>query len=84
MTTTVRYGYIGVAPECGCIRAFIADDPRQAVQVARDVAGFVRSGLTVERRLIETVRATRWTDPACATHGRKPQPADTEHQEALL
>jgi hypothetical protein len=46
--------YIGRA-KCGCIRAAFMDEPAYAKDIAKEVASWIRSGLTVER--IDVVQA---------------------------
>lgn len=49
--------YIGRS-SCGCARAVVVDNPQHAKQVAKDVASFIKDGLTIERVTCEYVRTT--------------------------
>jgi len=50
------HSYIGRDPECNCIVAATVDNPDHPKRVAREVAKFIRQGLTVERVEHEIVR----------------------------
>lgn len=47
--------YVG-KKSCGCIVAFVVDEPEYPRDTAREVAEFIRSGLTVERVTVEESR----------------------------
>ena len=51
--------YVGLKP-CGCIGAAFVDRPEYAKDIAREVASWIRNGLTVERMTTEEVRAADW------------------------
>lgn len=55
MYPNTEYSYVGYAP-CGCMKAAIIDDPARPREVAREVASWIRSGLTVERVKHQIVR----------------------------
>lgn len=62
----MEYAYVGVA-ECGCIRAAAVDNPAHAKEVRKDVSGFMRDGMVVERRTVAEARVQ-----LCLTgHGKK-------------
>jgi len=63
--------YVGRAP-CGCIRAVIVDADDARWLTAITAARWLRSGLTIERMAVETVRTTSLTRPDCQTH-RQPE-----------
>ena len=46
------HAYVGVAP-CGCIRAATVDDDVHPKDVAADIVGFMRGGMTLERVSLE-------------------------------
>ncbi len=50
-----EHAYIGIK-KCGCVVAAMADLPDHANDVAREVASFIKSGLTIERVSCEEVR----------------------------
>jgi hypothetical protein len=54
-TNTEQMAYVGIAP-CGCMRAAVVDEPKHAKDVRKDVSGFMRDGLTVERVPVALVR----------------------------
>jgi hypothetical protein len=41
---------------CGCVVAACVDEPNHARDVAREIANWVRAGMTVERMTVEDVR----------------------------
>lgn len=47
--------YVGKKP-CGCIVAFVVDDPKYPKDTAKSVAEFIRSGYAVERVTVEESR----------------------------
>jgi hypothetical protein len=47
--------YVGIKA-CGCIVAATVDNPQHKREVAKDIAGFIRQGLSVERITVERVR----------------------------
>ena len=47
---------IGTKP-CGCVVAFVADDPAYAKDTAECVAEFIRDGYTISRVPVDEVRA---------------------------
>jgi len=49
--------YIGRIPACGCVVAVVVDEPEHAKSTAKDVAGFIRDGLAVERMTVDEARA---------------------------
>lgn len=53
------FAYVGRKP-CGCIGAAFVDKPEHAKDIAREVASWIRDGLTVERMTTEEVRAADW------------------------
>lgn len=53
--TDTGYSYVG-RKSCGCLVAAVVDDTDDAKDVAADVAGFIRQGLTIERVLHDVVR----------------------------
>lgn len=50
-----RYAYIGIKA-CGCVVAAAVDDPRWTKDTAKDVAKWMKAGLTIERKPVEWVR----------------------------
>ena len=58
-----EYAYIGIK-KCGCVVAAAVDSPDRPKDVAKDVAGFIRDGLTIERVSVEEVRE-RFNDCQC-------------------
>ena len=50
-----EHAYIGTK-KCGCVVAAVVDNPDHAKDVAKDVAGFIRKGLSIERVSIEKAR----------------------------
>jgi len=70
----VTMAYAGSLP-CGCIVAVITDKPEHARENAREVAKWMRDGLTIDRRTVADLKA----DPAfirnCGgdAHRRKPR-----------
>ena len=73
-----EFGYIGKKPECGCIVAVVVDMPGMEKATGRDVAGFIKDGLIVERVSLEPMPVMVHRCP----HG-KPTAVVT-HQETLL
>ena len=51
-----EHAYVGVK-KCGCAVAAVVDNPDHAKDVAKEVADFIKSGLTIERVPVEVVRA---------------------------
>ena len=49
------HAYVAKAP-CGCLVAVMVDSEENKKDVAKEIAGFIRSGLTIERHLIADVR----------------------------
>lgn len=49
------YAYIAKAP-CGCLVAVSVDSQEHKKDVAKDIAGFIKDGLIIERHPIEEVR----------------------------
>lgn len=74
MSDEIRMSYIGRKP-CGCVVCAAVDSPQYRKEVARDIAKWVRSGLTIERVPCSDVR----TLPFGCTHKKA-----TARQEALL
>lgn len=57
-TMSSKFCYVGIK-DCGCTVAAVVDDAKtkkEKKELASDVAGFVRSGLTIERKTVEWVR----------------------------
>lgn len=48
--------YVGVKP-CGCMVAWVFDDPKYPKDVAKSVADFIKSGYRVERANTEEIRS---------------------------
>jgi hypothetical protein len=44
---------------CGCIVAVTSDEPDCPKRVAKDVASFVREGMTIERMTLEAFRSSK-------------------------
>ena len=49
------YAYMG-REQCGCVTCVTVDNPEHKSYVAKDIADWVRLGLSVERVPIETAR----------------------------
>lgn len=62
MSDTDTHSYIGRAP-CGCVRAATVDLASDPKGVARDVADFIKDGLTIERVPHQYVRDNLWRCP---------------------
>ena len=60
----MAYAYIA-RKECGCIVAATMDSAAHRVEVARDVAAWIRKGLTIER--VESDQVQELWGPKC-TH----------------
>lgn len=65
--------YIGRKPGCRCVVAMCVDDPATEKLSAREVAGFIRSGLRVERVTLKRSRAFAYRcahEPAAVDQGQ--------------
>lgn len=65
-----EFAYIGREPECGCATCATVDDGEHPAQVAKDIAQWVRWGLTVERVTVEAARAVLAACPHWQFSGR--------------
>ncbi len=54
------YSYVATCPVCHRIVALTIDCERDMKDVAKDVAGFLRDGLTVDRIETEVARRQTW------------------------
>ena len=67
------HSYIGFA-SCGCARALAHDVPGMEKDTAREVAGYIKSGLVVERFLNEEAANRFHRQADCEKHKPKPKP----------
>ena len=49
--------YVGKCKKCGNILAAVVDIPGREKETGKDVAGFIKDGLIIERHTVEHVRA---------------------------
>jgi hypothetical protein len=75
--------YVGLRP-CGCICAAAVDAPdndkKRRSEDAREVAKWMRAGLTIERWTVEKVRAANWAGcPTCNPPKRSKRPSQKAH-----
>lgn len=83
-TTTVTapaMAYIATVPGCGCMVACTVDVPEHARDTARELASWVRDGLTIERHTVEAVRAMRFRTCPHRVKARRNQPALFDESE---
>jgi hypothetical protein len=59
--------YVGRA-DCGCIRAVLVDYRWDRGLNAKEIARWIREGLTLERSTVGDVRASKLTRADCAVH----------------
>lgn len=74
MENEPTHAYMGARP-CGCACALLVDNPEHKREVAKDVASWIRSGLTIQRGTIEEARQF-WKDkfascPECAARHKR-------------
>lgn len=50
-----QMAYVGIK-SCGCVVAATVDNPAHQKEVAKDVATFIKEGLTIERKTCAWVR----------------------------
>ena len=67
--------YVATVPGCECIVACVVDDPAHSRDTARDIAVWVRDGLTVERHSVEDVREMKFRRCVHRAKGRASQPS---------
>ena len=66
--------YVATVPGCGCVVATTVDAPEYARDTAKEVAAWVRDGLTISRHTVEEVRAMPFRRCPHRTKGKRGQP----------
>lgn len=59
------YAYVGICSH-GKVRAITVDEPEYAKETRKDVAEFMRGGLTIERWTIEATRSAEFLCDICS------------------
>ena len=68
--------YVGVAPGCACWVAAAVDEPKYAKDNAKEIARWIRDGLTVQNMDTEEVRVKLGGCPKCCPHLFKKKDAE--------
>lgn len=82
--TATEMAYVATVPGCGCVVAATVDAPEYARDTAKEVASWVRRGLTISRHTVEAVRTMPFrTCPHRAT-GKRGQPGLFDGAKAVM
>ena len=73
--TATEMAYVATVPSCGCMVACTVDDPKHARDTAKEVASWVRDGLTISRHTVEAVRAMPFRRCPHRQKGKRGQPS---------